>query len=651
MSTSASQMKTFEDCKRKWWLEKRAKVRTVQKQFLIIGTALHAVAERYQKREPLYPPAWDRGTTPEQAAWIRSRSDRAIALGLWQADPSLQFEAPVCALVGPVNHRGLPVLAQAEVSKSPEGVNIIAPPTTLIGGQPMPLGWLKWPYLVGFIDVLDLRSAVPRVLDHKTTKNRRYAKTPNSLATDTQMLSYSSVVLAMRGDADTTEVQHNVFIKEGATLEASVYAVKAKIKLDAAAGFWHHAIDVALEMKNISDTVPVGVGEARANNFEAVEGVMESRVCDAYGKCPFKDACYGHKSIVQVVRTLDADVAAEKSRATLVQRNGSGQARTRTYQLQPRRLPASNTPTQEHRVPFPPKKAQPQFLTIGALGYVRDPEVAKQYQAHVSALLPTGDVKVVLWIGEPPAAPKHISEAVDIDLPAAEFSPTPFSGIPVVGYSDAPAAPAPAVISVNTPPPRPVGMAGVAAAAASVLTTPAKPAAAATSVTAHADKVLAQAKDAPASPAAPQAVLFRDVGELAIDGIVGSLRIGATEMREAQAWGEVLRNDGTSTKVMVPLKSADLFEAAVPDAVFEKLFGAIGYWIVNVKKEVLPEPEPKKRGRKPKDQAAAPAAVAEVPAQGERIDKTTEMQISDEVRKQMMYLLDILRAALNAETP
>src|SRR6185369_11814492 len=47
LTISASQIATWDDCHRKWWLQRVAKLPEVPRGYLIFGTVLHACLERW----------------------------------------------------------------------------------------------------------------------------------------------------------------------------------------------------------------------------------------------------------------------------------------------------------------------------------------------------------------------------------------------------------------------------------------------------------------------------------------------------------------------------------------------------------------------------------------------------------------------------
>lgn len=136
LHVSASQVKTYQACPRKWWYEKVAGYRTGSTTAQAFGTMIHGQMETWLQG----------GAEPEH----------------------------------PVARAGM-VLCP---SPSPDlGIEVEMLPALTLAGVP-------W---VGRIDLLapPLGDLGPLVLDHKTTSDYRYCKTASDLRTDPQMVSYA----------------------------------------------------------------------------------------------------------------------------------------------------------------------------------------------------------------------------------------------------------------------------------------------------------------------------------------------------------------------------------------------------------------------------------------------------------------------------
>lgn len=363
LQTSASQYKTGKRCRRLWWLDKVAKVRPPQKGYLALGKTLHALAERYQLKQQLYPVGWDKELSVQERTWMRLCADMAIAKGLWQADPKTLIEEPVCALIGPVDDRDMPLLARADVRGEGDDRHILAPTIMhpehggIFAGLPLAskdpeTDWTIIPYLVGFQDVCKPHLSPPEIHDHKTSKNRSYAKSTRSLGNDEQMLTYAAIMLARCPTATQVVLQHNIFLKKYDKGEDPVYAVRVIVTLAEVQAFWIEFVRDVQEMVALRRCIPsTGRGPERADAFDQIPGLIPVAKsvfeappddclakanakdgCGAYGGCAFREACQGKKTIRQVVAEIDS--AGARVPGPVPQH--TGQANNSKYTLKPR---------------------------------------------------------------------------------------------------------------------------------------------------------------------------------------------------------------------------------------------------------------------------------------------------------------------------
>jgi hypothetical protein len=381
---SASQLKTWNRCKRLWFFEKICKVRQPDKIHFRVGHVIHRISERYQLKlskdwEGIFDAGWDTTITPEMSTWIRTMAAAAVEKGLWQAADDVLVEHPMTMLVGRewLDDRGLPWLAHADTYTNDHGTKAIHRPTKLIDGQPLPSGWDRLPVFVGFADQCYPTRSPPKVGDHKSAKHRGYATTPGKLAEDVQMLTYSAWMLARRRDVESVELQHNVFLKDKQTAEGA-YPVKAVAELGRVRQEWDRVIEAAEGMQLIRKQVPVVVDPARpyarANQWQRVSSAIEEgcakESCNAYGGCPFKDACHGRATAEQVLSFIEKPTPPQT--AAIVPKPAP------TFGLN---HPAfSSALPKEAIMPFiPPKPAPAQFTDV----FLLDPDNhAVQYRAR-----------------------------------------------------------------------------------------------------------------------------------------------------------------------------------------------------------------------------------------------------------------------------
>lgn len=315
---SASQIKTAHLCMRKWWFDKVAHVRDRDRYHFAVGHALHATAERYLLKESsswegLFPPQWDNQILEEDAKMVKEMAKRAVAQGVWQAAPGIVVEYPVALLVGRrmLDHRGLPKVARAITFKDDRRGRQHTAFTTLYDGSPLPEGWDDMSPFVGFIDNLFMwDNPYPKVTDHKTAKNKTYTLNSVQLSADLQMNCYAALPLALYPEFDFVALRHNVFLKNHE--DPQVFTTDAVVTAGAVARMWATVVETAEElhwMKKQNQKIEGVSPEHRADNFKNIPGALEQgrpEACEAFGKCPFRDACFGRRCVSDLVRDMDA---------------------------------------------------------------------------------------------------------------------------------------------------------------------------------------------------------------------------------------------------------------------------------------------------------------------------------------------------------
>lgn len=326
--TSVSQTECHDLCPRKWWLLKVARLKEEDKRHFMIGTLMHDLIERYLNREPeVFYKGWDDALGEDEAEWLRSRIDYGIREGVLRPVPGAHTELPITLLVGPhlLDHRGLPLLANSPVTEK-NGVRIIQPPTALADGSPLPAEWDKYPHLVGFIDWIDLQGDVS-LRDHKTAKNRRYAKKKKDIAESPQMLSYAAAAFMLRPDIESVDAGYNVFIKDPEEVKKPVYEVSDTLTIHQAVVAWQDIIKSTQSMTELRKSYPIDYRDKdkddRAEQWHQIPSARSicddieetEKRCRAYGGCPFRDLCYGNKDIGQMTRTLKQRRAASVIKA------------------------------------------------------------------------------------------------------------------------------------------------------------------------------------------------------------------------------------------------------------------------------------------------------------------------------------------------
>lgn len=226
MKVSATQIKAFQACPRSWWHQWVNGEKPAPSKGMILGSEYHKQLEDYLKR----------GNLPEHPL-PRLGVEHIPAPGTEHVYAEHRFSAPTQV----------------------EGVRV-----------------------TGVIDVLDLSGDVPRVIDHKFMSDLRYAKKPEQLAQDTQMLLYGRVGLGLHGHASEVELVHLSYRRTGrALVERSSTRVCAG-ELDA---WWDTVNAVDIPAMRVASEAPT------AGDVEGHASAPDHPACRAYGGCPHRQTC------------------------------------------------------------------------------------------------------------------------------------------------------------------------------------------------------------------------------------------------------------------------------------------------------------------------------------------------------------------------
>lgn len=222
---SASQVETFELCPRKWARQKLdGLVSPVEKPSLTLGKAVHAYLE-----------AWLRDGTPIDTS----------------------TKAGKIALSG-VQHLPAP--------KTP-GMQVEAKFSLISGGH----------LLIGQKDVtFEVVGKRPLVLDHKTTRNFRWAKSADDLKDNAQAALYAADAMFHAG-APECDLQWTYYRTEGGRAS---HVVRARVTRE----------DIAPRLRRTVESCDA-MAAIRARGLKARDIPMNASACDAFGGCEFLPLC------------------------------------------------------------------------------------------------------------------------------------------------------------------------------------------------------------------------------------------------------------------------------------------------------------------------------------------------------------------------
>jgi CRISPR/Cas system-associated exonuclease Cas4 (RecB family) len=179
---SASQIKTYLDCPRKWYLQKIVGLPSPSSASTELGKDIHSIIEAYF-RDGLDIPDTEIGAIAKRGLeYLPSRDeDLAIELGI---------------------HEALP-----------------------IKDSPVPI--------MGFIDLLHKGQGFVRIIDHKTTSSKKYTKTSKELGYDVQMNIYARSIFDNMPTLEQVEVMHVYYGTKSPAWSSSVSYILTRQENDA----------------------------------------------------------------------------------------------------------------------------------------------------------------------------------------------------------------------------------------------------------------------------------------------------------------------------------------------------------------------------------------------------------------------------------
>ncbi len=248
-NVSATQVETHTACPRAWHFGWVRGFKTPPTEAMQRGTHIHSGAEHARKR------------SMELIDTVDFTTEDAIAKTLPANDyaPYVRSMAPYLAL-------GEEKVLVEQKIVLPTGPGL--PP------------WL------GYIDLLDdSRTLSPylRITDHKTTSDFRYAKTPDELANNIQVVSYARYVFENGHDEDLIQVGH-LYVKTQPKVpkEPKVLPVFTEIDRPQVDRVWARDLTVVEQM----------VRDAEVTNTDLLPATGTTNgQCKKYGGCPHRQRC------------------------------------------------------------------------------------------------------------------------------------------------------------------------------------------------------------------------------------------------------------------------------------------------------------------------------------------------------------------------
>lgn len=235
---SPSAVGTAIECMRKWWIESVEGRRSPATPGQAVGKVIHKGLEDYYVH----------------GAELTHESSKLSLAHLPPRSPALHIEVP---------------MGEQTVRHVPHGRKD-APREQW--GQDL---YLEGVPVVGFLDLFDPATAT--VWDHKSSKDKRWNKTPEQLGENFQMLTYLVQRRSFMPDASVGVVAHNYVGTKG---KAWSMPVALRLGLDDVTERWH----------KYGSTVTAMGAAALKPTWQDVE--PNTLHCTAYGGCPWLSTCF-----------------------------------------------------------------------------------------------------------------------------------------------------------------------------------------------------------------------------------------------------------------------------------------------------------------------------------------------------------------------
>jgi hypothetical protein len=290
---SASQITTFRSCKRLWALEKLAEIIRAKTTggSLDIGSQVHEMLEDYLLL----------GSGPDAMHPHRTKFDAALPLlpPPVPRNPGLLVEYEFAF---PVYPGGTPIIG---------GIDIALPP------------WLEEDGHGG-------KRIVAGVDDHKTTSDLKYAKTPEELKTNTQLIIYAFFLFNMprlvdwnmvpfeawrlvwEQGLDLVRIRHNYIKTRNVVRTGQATQVEVYLTWEDVAKEWAGIVEDVKEMEQLAESLWDNVHAiqnepARIDYLiQLVEGDKTGARCHMFNGCDHKGRCPEASSLTVLTRGADA---------------------------------------------------------------------------------------------------------------------------------------------------------------------------------------------------------------------------------------------------------------------------------------------------------------------------------------------------------
>lgn len=365
---SATQIDSFIDCNRKWAFKQIEKIEAPAHKSAQLGTRVHAIQEAWQK-EGLPP-------DPSEVLMLTKRQDG--------------IDAPFAYYPGRIAMSGIHLLPPPRFGLVEQKIAIDTPRAKWRGAIDLIYGSTE----EGNVIPLDSRGRnadLITILDHKTTRDFAWAKTPDILQHDPQAILYSAWAMANFG-VDLVRLQWVYYRTEK----------KPEARL----------VELILEKKHVEnqirglDDIAQEVYKVRSSGKKALEVTPNPSACDRYGGCAYKSIC--QHTLSEEERFLSAMSQPKSIQELLREKAGGGAQAPSAFgaaaQFQP--TPAQAAPMQPQTYYQPPAaQMPPQPQHAPAAGFVPPQQPAPNPRDLIAPMMAAGAPDAAIFAVHPWAGP------------------------------------------------------------------------------------------------------------------------------------------------------------------------------------------------------------------------------------------------------
>lgn len=291
MKITTTQVSTFQDCPKKWYIHKVVGVSDLWTRNYLFGSVLHACLERWYLTRgtgivPEHSDTWESGGPlflqkpgdkveifPEGWEWHKDRD------GSWDR------------LTG---EEAIRVRAAVENGFKEKTVDV---PEDAIIESSFKIKVIDGVELVSLADCMSLGRV--EIQDHKSSSALKWLKSSKELATNLQLIIYATYLLSLfEEEPDTVLMRHNGYIKRAPFKTHVRYAEidgNKHIPVSHVKEVWKEVQEIARQMVEAS-TLPI----------EEVPKTEDRGICSKYSGCPYKPHCHMNIGLDTVAKSITA---------------------------------------------------------------------------------------------------------------------------------------------------------------------------------------------------------------------------------------------------------------------------------------------------------------------------------------------------------